>query len=533
MHANCMQEFSLWFHVTAVVRRHAVGSCRTRTSGWRLATWVDRRPSPGSPVEEAAPRRDHLGGHLVGAGRLAAEPFARAAVLPGAEQQRHLDGVGGAERGAGAGMVDPVAVHALRRRRAAREPAPTATAARRPSRRWRYRRAAWSRRAPDRGVGDARGHTRRARRPDHARGQMRDDARDPLRWRRRPPRRAEEERALLAVWPIRTVDARGCAPGASAGERGRLPGSTVGSAPRGSRGTPARRAAPRGARRSLGVRAARSARGRSSVPPAAARSASAQRSRLGGCGDVAERRRLSDDAVEQPGRGRRDEQVHRRQRAGRLPGERDPVGVAAERRDVVADPAQRGDLVEQAPVAGGRPGPGGQVGVAEPAEAARAGSSRSRPPRRPPRPAARRRRGSAPAWPIAKPPPWSHTSTGRRPSSAGVNTLRLRHCSSVAGSWPVREHGRRRAAAAALPGPARAASRTPSQPGRPGRGEARRVAYGIPRKARLARSPAAADRAARRSGRSPAQARRAGPLRLEPPRRIARRDVADAPRSTR
>ena len=89
-----------------------------------------------------------------------------------------------------------------------------------------------------------------------------------------------------------------------------------------------------------------------------------------GLGDVAERRRLESDPAEQPGGPRRHQQIHRRQRARRLPGERDLGGVAAEGAGDLARPLECGDLVEQAPVRGRRVQGRGQVGVAEPAEAA-------------------------------------------------------------------------------------------------------------------------------------------------------------------
>ena len=69
---------------------------------------------------------------------------------------------------------------------------------------------------------------------------------------------------------------------------------------------------------------------------------------------------LRDRAAEQPGRGRHDEQRRDRARPGRLAEHGHQVRVAAERGDVLPDPAQRRHLVEQRPV--GRDA--GQVGVA-------------------------------------------------------------------------------------------------------------------------------------------------------------------------
>ena len=60
---------------------------------------------------------------------------------------------------------------------------------------------------------------------------------------------------------------------------------------------------------------------------------------------------LRDGAVEQAAGLGREEQVADVAGAGRLPEDRDIVGVAAERRHVVTHPAQGLDLVEQAVVA--------------------------------------------------------------------------------------------------------------------------------------------------------------------------------------
>ena len=78
---------------------------------------------------------------------------------------------------------------------------------------------------------------------------------------------------------------------------------------------------------------------------------------------------LDERAVEQPRRARRREQRAGVARAGRLAEHQHGVRVSAERRDVVADPAQRGELIERAVVADRAVG-AGQRGVGQPAELA-------------------------------------------------------------------------------------------------------------------------------------------------------------------
>ena len=356
-----------------------------------------RRPPRRLAAQEAAPRPDQFAGNGVGAGRLPAKPLPRPTVPPGAEQERHLDGVGGAEASGRRRDGRPGTDKRRRRRRPPRpEPPPTGPAARRPSRRWRSRPAATVGR-PGR------------RRPPRARGSSRSRARDPrcgTGGRPRPGSARAAETAATArgrrTWPPGRCGRRarrrwGSRPGPRSARRAGCRSRPSGAHRRGCRGTRAARGALRAARRSVGVEVPQAAR----VERARPAGGGAQRLRpprrhRGRLGDVAERRRLQDGAPEQPGRRRGDEQVHRAQRAGRLAGERDLSGVAAERRDVVAHPFERGDLVEQAPVRGRSVRAGGQIGVPEPAEAAQPVVDASRPRcRRPPR-AARRSTGSRP-----------------------------------------------------------------------------------------------------------------------------------------
>ena len=64
-------------------------------------------------------------------------------------------------------------------------------------------------------------------------------------------------------------------------------------------------------------------------------------------GDQRQRRTLRDRPVEQPVGGRAGQQGEHRRSARGLAEHRHPVGVAAERGDVLLDPAQRGQLVPQ------------------------------------------------------------------------------------------------------------------------------------------------------------------------------------------
>ncbi len=73
----------------------------------------------------------------------------------------------------------------------------------------------------------------------------------------------------------------------------------------------------------------------------------AHRGRLPGTGEMAGRAALEHDLVEEAVRRGHAEQRRDAHRAGRLTEDRHPGGIAAERRDVVADPSQCQHLVEQ------------------------------------------------------------------------------------------------------------------------------------------------------------------------------------------
>ncbi len=100
-----------------------------------------------------------------------------------------------------------------------------------------------------------------------------------------------------------------------------------------------------------------------------------------------------------PREPRRHEVLEHVQAAGGLPGDGDPVRVAAELPDVVAHPAQRGLLVHQSVVAGRATGPGGQGGVGQEAEHSEPVVDGDDDERR-------------------RPPAWSGRSSGRRRASS-------------------------------------------------------------------------------------------------------------------
>ncbi len=161
---------------------------------------------------------------------------------------------------------------------------------------------------------------------------------------------------------------RGEAPERPAG----CPDRASGAHRRGCPGTRGRRGAPRAARRCRRPQAGVGRPRRTSpTRPGGAAERLGPAAREGGvAGDVPERRRLQDRALEEPVRTRHDEQVERAQRAGGLARDGDARRVAAERLDRVAHPLERRDLVEQAPVARRSAGRISEIGVVEPAEAA-------------------------------------------------------------------------------------------------------------------------------------------------------------------
>ena len=175
-----------------------------------------------------------------------------------------------------------------------------------------------------------------------------------------------------AVCPTSTSTS-GLAPGASRGDAGRLPGSTVGSAP--PRDPAERRAAPAVASWSATICSASSSRRRPAsngpVPPAAALSACAHRIATAGgwatspSGGEARTARCSRPAAA----GATSRSIADSAPAD-CPARVTRPGSPPNAAMLSAHPFERGDLVEQAPVRGGRARAGGQVGMAEPAEAA-------------------------------------------------------------------------------------------------------------------------------------------------------------------
>ena len=295
------------FHVTAA--GWVTLSLAPNTNGLLSLPGSTSVPSGRPRMEEAAPRRDHLGGHVFGSRRLAAEALACVAVVPRAEEQGDVDGVGGAERGPGARMVDAVEVHAGR---GALRPGS------RPSDTGRVNIASVAIPASSpRASGAVRGpatvrRTRPSRRPDHGQGR---DARP------RPGCAPVAGRAATAtrrrtsppgLWSPTMTGTTGESSGCSAVEYGRVAGIDRRKAPPRSHGTRDARAAPRGrrGRRRPGRSAARRRRSRYR-----------RRSRASARGPSAclprreprrpERRGLRDDAVKQPGRVRRGEQSDR------------------------------------------------------------------------------------------------------------------------------------------------------------------------------------------------------------------------------